>query len=101
MRSHRRKPKPLGSGDDQDSLLHLDTFSEENVVAWNRRAELLQRFHYEFFFGLEAQRATYREQLFKSLQDAASPNSVLKDWKRIVDYQFSLDPCLMWVVPRT
>lgn len=70
----------------------LDQFSDKDVKQWEARREELCLYFWEYYAALAYQWSLIAEELKKSLANSRAPVFEFKDWKRVVNYQFSVNP---------
>lgn len=76
----------------KSNLLILDNFSESDVRKWTNIAKDLDELENVWFYHLEAQRKSVRTQLLEALQSVRCKPLVIENWRRIVDYKYTLEP---------
>jgi RES domain-containing protein len=74
------------------SLLELDRFSETSIRQWQHRAAALSGIYSSLYFDLEPLRQRDGQRLLDAIRKCAVQDYRFKNWSRIVDYQFSLQP---------
>ena len=83
--------KPKKSSDKQLPVL-IEKFSDANLQTWKRVSKEFTEFHYNYFFALHALRVAKYNQLCEALKFSATLSYEIKNWSRVVDYEFSLEP---------
>lgn len=88
------RPKPAGSAGEPElpSLVELERFSAASLHQWSAAATRLQTLHRALYFELESLRQRDSDRLVEAVRLCAINHFVFKDWSRIVDYRYSLEP---------
>jgi len=73
-------------------ILELDRFSELSLREWSAASQNLDELEAVLYFHLEPERRKLRSQLIESLQKVKLQQFKIKNWIRLVDYQFSNEP---------
>jgi hypothetical protein len=73
-------------------ILELDRFSELNLREWSAASINLDELEAVLYFHLEPERRKLRSQLIESLQKVKLYPHKIKNWIRLVDYQFCDEP---------
>ena len=95
--SRNRRPRPpapraapnLGVPPD---LYELEKFTHRDLKRWERASHALEEFQLDLYHGLESQRRRNKHELLAKLQSKLAAPLVLRNWVRIVDYYYCLDP---------
>jgi RES domain-containing protein len=74
------------------SLLELERFSHGSLQKWLRAADNLGRLQAALYFGLESSRQEHGQALIDALRASACIEFEFRDWSRIVDYRYTLEP---------
>lgn len=72
--------------------VELEKFTTADLRTWQRQSENLERYNVQIYYHLEGLRSLYRVQLSEALSDTKPTQFILKDWVRILDYQYGLEP---------
>ena len=83
-RRDRRQPSKQG--------VELDKFSTADLRVWQAQAENLERYHVQVYYYLESLRALNHDRLCDALCRSKPADLPLRNWVRIVDYKYSLQP---------
>ena len=75
-----------------NGLLELDRFSEKSLQQWQTASRDLDEFQDSLHFGPEPERRRYRAELIASLNSVGGVELSLRNWSRLVTYQFSMNP---------
>ena len=70
----------------------LEYFSDADALAWRAKSEDVQRYHYLWYFELEAQRAANHQVLIDALRAVAGVAIELAGWRRAIQYKYSDRP---------
>lgn len=90
---NRKKTQPSKTKQsNKEYLFVLDQFTHADVKQWGEFDELLQKYHFELFYCLEAQRVAHQEEIKNALLKASHTSIKIDDWSRIVDYKYCLSP---------
>ena len=73
-------------------ILELDRFTQANVEEWNAFSRDLDELNDVLQYGLEPERRRRRPELLAALAGETAVSVDLKNWVRIVPYQYSLAP---------
>jgi RES domain-containing protein len=88
-----KQPSPAGNSDpDLPSLIVLEQFTAASLHQWRAGAQRLGALQRSLHFGLEDQRQRAEGQLLESVRSCATRNFAARDWSRMVDYRYSLEP---------
>lgn len=72
--------------------LDLDTFSIEELEAWQIEKEKILRYHWDLYSALAYERAKMGDHLRTALLEAGNKRFEFNGWQRQVRYQFTLSP---------
>lgn len=72
--------------------LILDMFSSLDLRRWRSFGSDVDRYHYDFFYSLESQRAANHDKIIESLSEVDGINFDKSNCARVVDYEFSSNP---------
>jgi RES domain-containing protein len=99
MRVRRQRPKPpnrprqaLGGAADPPSLIELERFTQQSLHKWREASQSIDALQRLLFFDLESLRQRDGQKLLDAIRAGARTGFEFKDWSRIVDYRYSLDP---------
>jgi hypothetical protein len=70
----------------------LDQFTDVDLRTWKKTDANLTEYQIRFFYHLEAQRATRRQEILEALQSVTSVDQDISQWVRLVSYKYSLNP---------
>jgi len=90
------------SSDYGSSEILLEQFSIVDLKEWSRKSKDFSHFHYEFYYQLEAQRATRHKDLVSAVRRNFRTNFEFNNWSRVVDFMYVLEPLsslgsLLWL----
>lgn len=85
-RKKRHKPEPT------EPELLLDQFTHSELRRWKKNSELFNRFQRQYFFSVEAQRATYEKEIREALLNVESRTIDINGWRRAVRHRWSVEP---------
>ncbi|MBU3632332.1 RES family NAD+ phosphorylase [Polynucleobacter sp. AP-Feld-500C-C5] len=73
-------------------ILELERFTEASITQWNHASENLNELEDVLYFNLEPERRRLRPELIASLQCITPLEFEIKNWSRIVSYEYSAEP---------
>ena len=73
-------------------VLELDRFNEAALETWTELSADLDELQDILYFNLEPERRRLRPDLLKALQTTQPTQLEIKNWVRIVDYQWTMYP---------
>lgn len=73
-------------------LLELDRFTDSSVAEWDAFAKQFDQYHYQWYFELEAQRATHHDELCEALASVKPKTVDLSGWGRAIQWQYTTQP---------
>lgn len=82
----RRNRRPRRQG------VELERFSTADLRTWQLQAENLERYYVQLYYHLESLRALNHDRLCDALCSSKPAALTLRNWVRIVDYKYSLQP---------
>jgi hypothetical protein len=82
--------------------LLLEYFTDQQALAWRAKSRDIERYHYLWWFELEAQRAAQQQQITDALRSVPGISLDLSGWGRAISYKYSDTPLscvgsLKWV----
>ena len=83
-RRDRRQPSKQG--------VELEKFSTADLRVWQLQAENLERYHVQLYYHLESLRTLSQGRLCTALCSSKPAVLTLRNWVRIIDYKYSLQP---------
>ena len=93
MVSRKQIPsKGAGSAPPPIGILELDRFSTADIDRWQKLSSDLDEFTALLYFGVEPARRRLRSKLCDALKQASGTALDLRNWARVVTYQYSLQP---------
>jgi RES domain len=84
-----RRPKKVHP---RDKTIVLDSFTQQQLRAWEARGDTFQWLSDRIYFELERQRVAQYEDLCASLRAAPSIPLSLTNWARVTDWRWNLSP---------
>lgn len=89
-----RTPTPQLAVQSQQTkgILELDRFTEASIDKWNDASADIDELNAVLYFNLEPERRRKRAELIAALKSSAPIEYHLKNWVRIVDYQWTNYP---------
>lgn len=84
--------RPAVDQNRQRNILELDRFSKENLDKWQELSQKLDSLEWQLYFGLEPARRAKRAELLQALQLRGGIAVDLRNWVRLVTYEFSNNP---------
>lgn len=95
MRRRRAAPPRRfspGGEPDLPSLHELERFNEGSVSQWLAAANRIEALYRTLYFELESLRQRDAQRLIDAIRSCTRNHFECRDWSRIVDYRFALEP---------
>jgi hypothetical protein len=88
----KKKKGRLRKSRSRNKAIVLDSFTQQQLLAWESRGDTLQWLSDRIYFELERQRVAEHDALCASLLAAPSIAVDIANWARVTDWRWSLSP---------
>jgi hypothetical protein len=89
VKKKKRRPKRSRPG---DKIVVLDSFTQQQLRAWESHGDTLQWLSDRIYFELEQQRVSQYDALCESLRAAPAIAVNVTNWARVTDWRWNLSP---------